>query len=101
GSTAGGPGNAATAKSAAGGTAGPARQPGTPGGQAAPGAGAGAGAGGAAPAAANGAPILVGALGQTSGIVGAAVGPALPALQAWTAATNAAGGIKGHPVKLY
>jgi branched-chain amino acid transport system substrate-binding protein len=97
--SAAGAGNAATAKSAAG----PAGQPGTPGapggGQAAPGTG-GAG-GGAAPAAAGGAPILVGALGQTSGIVGAAVGPALPALQAWTAATNAAGGIKGHPVKLY
>lgn len=53
------------------------------------------------PAATSGAPILVGALGQTSGIVGAAVGPALPALQAWAASTNAAGGIKGHPVKLY
>jgi branched-chain amino acid transport system substrate-binding protein len=43
----------------------------------------------------------VGAVGQTSGIVGAAVGPALPALQSWAASVNAAGGIKGHPVKLF
>jgi len=103
GSTAAG-GSAGAARSAGGTAAGTAGQPGSGpgapgGGQATP--GAGAGAGGAAPAAAGGAPILVGALGQTSGIVGAAVGPALPALQAWTAATNAAGGIKGHPVKLY
>jgi len=29
------------------------------------------------------------------------VGPALPALQAWVASVNAAGGIKGHPVKFF
>jgi branched-chain amino acid transport system substrate-binding protein len=76
--------------------AGAARQPAA--GQAAPKPGA---PGTPAPGAASGAPILVGAVGQTSGIVGAAVGPALPALQAWAASTNAAGGIKGHPVKLF
>src|SRR5207247_8811632 len=45
--------------------------------------------------------ILVGAVGQTGGGGGAAVRPALPARQAWGAATNAAGGMKGHPVKMY
>jgi branched-chain amino acid transport system substrate-binding protein len=88
-----------TAAAASGGPRQPGVSPGTPGGgQAAPKPGA---PGTPAPAAASGAPILVGAVGQTSGIVGAAVGPALPALQAWAASTNAAGGIKGHPVKLF
>ena len=95
----------AVGKSAAAAGPGAARQPGGAAGAAASGTGQstpGAGATpGATPAAATGAPILVGALGQTSGIVGAAVGPALPALQAWAASVNAAGGIKGHPVKLY
>ncbi|HKN38680.1 MAG TPA: ABC transporter substrate-binding protein, partial [Acidimicrobiia bacterium] len=95
---------AAGSRTAAGTAAGPSGSGGA--GPGSPGAGQGAAkpgtpGGGGAPAAASGAPILVGALGQTSGIVGAAVGPALPALQAWTAATNAAGGIKGHPVKLF
>jgi branched-chain amino acid transport system substrate-binding protein len=38
-------------------------------------------------------------VGTVSGLVGAAVGPGLPAVQAWVAATNAAGGLNGHPVK--
>jgi branched-chain amino acid transport system substrate-binding protein len=54
----------------------------------------------AAPAAAaSGAPIVVGSVGTVSGVVGAAVGPGLPAVQAFVAATNAAGGLKGHPIK--
>jgi branched-chain amino acid transport system substrate-binding protein len=38
-------------------------------------------------------------VGTVSGVVGAAVGPGLPAVQAWVGATNAAGGLKGHPIK--
>ena len=94
-------GSGAAGKTAAGASGGPRQpgaSPGTPGGGQAAKPGA---PGTSTPAAAGGAPILVGALGQTSGIVGAAVGPALPALQAWAATTNAAGGIKGHPVKLF
>lgn len=57
--------------------------------------------GGAAPAPgqATGAPILIGSVGTSSGIVGAALGPGLPAVRAWVAAVNDAGGIKGHPLK--
>jgi branched-chain amino acid transport system substrate-binding protein len=67
---------------------------GTPGAPVAPGPG---GPGAAAPAA--GAPIVIGSVGTSSGIVGAAVGPGLPAVRAWVAATNAVGGINGHPIK--
>jgi len=38
-------------------------------------------------------------VGTSSGIVGAALGPGLPAVRAWVGAVNDAGGIKGHPVK--
>ncbi|MDQ4098501.1 MAG: ABC transporter substrate-binding protein, partial [Actinomycetota bacterium] len=49
--------------------------------------------------AAPGATIVVGSVGTSSGIVGAALGPGLPAVRAWVGMINAAGGIKGHPVK--
>lgn len=47
-----------------------------------------------------GQPITIGSAGTFSGIAGAAVGPGLKALQAWVSATNAAGGLKGHQIKL-
>jgi branched-chain amino acid transport system substrate-binding protein len=72
-------------------------QAGTPG-KATPAPGAGptpskAGAAGA------GAPIVIGSVGTSSGVVGAAVSPGLPAVRAFVASVNAAGGIKGHPIK--
>jgi branched-chain amino acid transport system substrate-binding protein len=67
----------------------------------APGAPVAPGGGGQGPAAsaAQGAPIVIGSVGTSSGLVGAAVGPGLPAVRAWVAAVNAGGGINGHPVK--
>lgn len=53
----------------------------------------------ASPPPATGAPIVIGSVGTVSGVVGAAVGPGLPAVQAFVAAVNAAGGLKGHPIK--
>ena len=88
-----GAGSAAASGSAA-------AQPGAKSAAGTPGAAA-PGAGGAAPAASStpGAPIVVGSVGTSSGIVGAALGPGLPAVRAWVAMINAGGGIKGHPVK--
>jgi len=88
----------AGAGSAASGSA--AAQPGARSAAGTPGAASPA-AGGAAPAAPStpGAPIVVGSVGTSSGIVGAALGPGLPAVRAWVAMINAGGGIKGHPVK--
>jgi branched-chain amino acid transport system substrate-binding protein len=88
-----GAGSAAASGSAA-------AQPGAKSAAGTPGA-ASPGAGGAAPAApaTPGAPIVVGSVGTSSGIVGAALGPGLPAVRAWVAMINAGGGIKGHPVK--
>jgi branched-chain amino acid transport system substrate-binding protein len=44
--------------------------------------------------------ILLGSWGAESGILGAVSGPAPPAIRAWTAYINAAGGINGHPVRM-
>jgi branched-chain amino acid transport system substrate-binding protein len=63
---------------------------------AASGGGAPAGGGGAA----NGTPIVIGNVSTTSGIPGVAQVPAVRALQAWVAMTNAGGGINGHPIRL-
>jgi branched-chain amino acid transport system substrate-binding protein len=42
---------------------------------------------------------VIGSVGTSSGIVGAAVGPGLPAVRAWVASVNAAGGLNGHSIK--
>ena len=47
-----------------------------------------------------GSEIVIGSFGAESGILGAVTGPAPPALRAWSAAVNAAGGVNGHPVRL-
>ena len=62
------------------------------------GSGAGAGATGQAT---GGDPIVIGSVGNFSGVAGASTGPALKAIQAWGQAINAKGGIKGHKVVLY
>jgi len=54
----------------------------------------------APPASVSNAPILIGTVGVDSGIVGAALRPGVPALRSWAASVNAAGGLKGHPVKV-
>jgi branched-chain amino acid transport system substrate-binding protein len=57
------------------------------------------GGGAPTPGKATGTPIIIGSVGTSSGIVGAALGPGLPAVRAWVAAVNDSGGIKGHPIK--
>jgi ABC-type branched-subunit amino acid transport system substrate-binding protein len=47
----------------------------------------------------NGAPITIGTVGHQSGILGQAYKPGVLAVEAWAAATNAAGGINCHKVK--
>lgn len=59
---------------------------------------------GNAPAAAAGcpsgaSPVVIGSVGQMSGIVGAAVIGGTKAVQAWVAAKNAAGGLDCHPLR--
>ncbi len=44
-------------------------------------------------------PLVVGSVGQTSGVVGTAFAPAIKAAQAWVAATNAKGGLSCHRVE--
>ena len=46
------------------------------------------------------APLVIGSVGTWSGLVGQNVVGGLNALQAWVAATNAAGGLGGHQVRL-
>ncbi|HYH48030.1 MAG TPA: ABC transporter substrate-binding protein [Acidimicrobiia bacterium] len=46
------------------------------------------------------APLVIGSVGTWSGLVGQNVVGGLHALQAWVAATNAAGGVNGHQVRL-
>ena len=46
------------------------------------------------------APVVIGSVGTWSGLVGQNVVGGLNALQAWVAATNASGGLGGHPVRL-
>lgn len=55
--------------------------------------------GGVAPGATK-APIAIGMNCDCSGVVGAAFAPARDSYQAWVQATNASGGIDGHPIKL-
>lgn len=64
------------------------------------GGGGGTGSGSGGGAVANKDPIVIGQVGEFSGIAGAAEGPAQPALQAWAKYVNARGGVSGHPVKL-
>jgi ABC-type branched-subunit amino acid transport system substrate-binding protein len=45
--------------------------------------------------------ILLGQVVSASGIIGANVGSAIPALQAWAKAMNAQGGIACHPVQVF
>jgi branched-chain amino acid transport system substrate-binding protein len=65
-----------------------------------PGAPAGTSSAAAAGCPAPCAPLVIGSVGTWSGLVGQNVVGGLNALQAWVAATNAAGGLGGHPVKL-
>lgn len=44
-------------------------------------------------------PLVIGSVGQLSGIAGEAVTPQVKAVQAWNAATNAKGGINCHPIR--
>jgi branched-chain amino acid transport system substrate-binding protein len=46
------------------------------------------------------APVLVGEVGNWSGVVGSALAPARDAFGAWAASVNARGGILGHPIKV-
>lgn len=65
------------------------------------GGGSGSGTGGGSGAvAANNDPIVIGQIGEFSGIAGAAQSPAQTGLQAWAKYVNARGGVSGHPVKL-
>jgi branched-chain amino acid transport system substrate-binding protein len=43
---------------------------------------------------------VLGSFGAASGVLGVVSGPAPPAIRAWSAATNAAGGVNGHPVRV-
>ena len=44
--------------------------------------------------------VTIGNVSTTSGIAGGAQRPGVVGLQAWVAATNAQGGVNGHPIKL-
>jgi branched-chain amino acid transport system substrate-binding protein len=44
--------------------------------------------------------IVLGSFGVASGVLGVVSGPAPPAIRAWSAAVNAAGGVNGHPVRV-
>ena len=83
---------AAEASAASGGTATDA--PGATAAAAAPGANRAAGC--VAPKA----PVIIGTVGNQSGIVGAAVFPGVKAVQAWAAAQNDRGGIDCHPINM-
>jgi branched-chain amino acid transport system substrate-binding protein len=52
------------------------------------------------PKAPTGAPIVLGNIGQYSGIVGSTLTPGARPIQAWAKWVNAHGGINGHPVKV-
>jgi len=53
------------------------------------------------PGAASGAPIVVGEIGDYSGVIGSALTPMKDAFGAWVNWINARGGINGHPIQLY
>lgn len=59
----------------------------------------GGGSGGAS--AATGAPLVIGSVGNYSGIAGASEKDGPKALQIWAAWVNDHGGVNGHPVKVY
>ena len=66
-----------------------------------PGPGSGSGQAPATPGCPNPcAPLVIGSVGTWSGLVGQNVVGGLHAVQAWVAATNAAGGLNGHQVRL-
>jgi branched-chain amino acid transport system substrate-binding protein len=72
----------------------------------APGAGGGTpgGAGQAAPSAGGScsgakAPIVIGSVGEYTGLLGPILAPGVKSVQAWVAATNAKGGLNCHPLK--
>lgn len=46
-------------------------------------------------------PIVIGSVGNYSGITGGAEAPGVVALEAWSSWENAHGGVNGHPIKLY
>ena len=52
-----------------------------------------------APPAADRSPIVIGSVGNYSGVVGAIEGPGVQAAQVWVKAVNDRGGINGHPVQ--
>ena len=63
-------------------------------------AGAGAAPGPATPSVANGSTVVVGNVGDYSGVLGALLGPAQGGLEVWAKYTNAHGGLNGHPVQV-
>jgi branched-chain amino acid transport system substrate-binding protein len=46
------------------------------------------------------APIVIGSVGEYSGLLGPILAPGAKSVQAWVAATNARGGLNCHPIKL-
>jgi branched-chain amino acid transport system substrate-binding protein len=92
-------------------TSGPAGEPsggastGSGGRKTVPGGGTPGGGGQAAPTAGGSctgtkAPIVIGSVGEYSGLLGPILAPGVKSVQAWAAATNAKGGLNCHPVKL-
>jgi branched-chain amino acid transport system substrate-binding protein len=78
--------------------------PGAAGGGGVSGAGTASGTGtatrGGSTAAGKGAPVVLGAVGDRSGVLGAALAEVWSGLDTWVAAVNANGGVAGHPVKM-
>ncbi len=97
--------NTGSARGAAGKSGASPASGGTGGTKTAAGAGGTPGGGQAAPAAAGScsgakAPIMIGSVGEYSGLLGPILAPGVKSVQAWVAATNAKGGLNCHPVKL-
>ncbi len=65
-----------------------------------PGTGTGTGGTGSAPRAASGEPIVLGAVGTKSGIVGAALAGGFRGLTVWERWVNSHGGVPGRPVRV-
>jgi len=66
---------------------------------ASPASGAASTSAAAAGASASGTPFMVGAMGTFTGVASGSTGEAKTVFQDWVSATNAAGGINGHPVQ--
>ena len=64
------------------------------------GTGSGASGGGAGATAVSGDPIVIGAVGTRSGIVGSALAKSFRGLNVWQRWVNTHGGLAGHPVKI-